>query len=132
MRAYAEGGLHADIKGLPQYERKLDELVEEVLDAAEKNGYNRKTVFKQGLAATRTYYYGRFFEAINKEDQKSANDYAEFVIRVGAKYSNLRQSVETRLETQGQKRPNVKQSQTLSEAWRTGMKRAGAKRDPLR
>jgi len=123
MRAYAEGGLAAKMKGLPNYERDLDNLVEDILDAAEKNGWNRRKVMSQGLSSARTYYYNGFFEALNKGNKRLMERNAEELVRVETKYSSLKASVTRRLETKEEKLRGENR-RNLGEAWREGMRRA--------
>ena len=127
IRAYAEGGIKANLLGLKNYERDLDKLVEKTLDAAEANGYKRKKVMKQGVAQARMFYYNRFFKALDRQDQKGMERAAEYLIRMDTKYGSLKASVERRLETRDEK-PSPKQKIMTGKAWRAAMKRAAKKR----
>lgn len=127
MRIYAEGGLKADIAGVPNFEKNLDVLVEDILGAAVLNGYDRKKILGQGIAKARTFYYGRFFESFQKENIKAMEQTAERLVRIQSKYENYRQSVETRLGTSG-KKLTPDQRTSISETWHEGMRRAAAKK----
>ncbi len=125
MRAYAEGGLKAQAKGVPNYERDLDDMVSEIILAAERNGYNGKKVFSQGLSAARTFYYSKFFEAMERGSTRQMNKNAEYLVRIETKYKNFKRSMKTRLATGGEKLTGERVRNT-SNAWREGMRRAAA------
>jgi len=125
MRAYAEGGLKAQAKGVPNYERDLDDMVSEIMRAAELNGYDGKKVFGQGLSSARTFYYGQFFKGLQRNSESQMSKNAEHLIRIEAKYKNFKRSMKTRLEASGEKLKG-EDARNVSNAWREGMRRAAA------
>ena len=102
MRIYAEGGMKANFKGIVN-KAKLEDLVSEIVDAAEKNGYDPKTIFSQGVSSARSFYYAKFFNAMEKNDESKMIEMAGYLQRLEASRKQFAQSVERRLDTQGKK-----------------------------
>ncbi len=96
LEAYADPGVIEGFKGTPNYERKLDRLVEDILDAMERNDVDAEQVLKYSLGEARSKYYREFLDALEDEDYDKLERLAEPVIRLHAGIDNLRRSAEAR------------------------------------
>ena len=100
MNVYADDGIMAKLKGQPHKVRKLEQLVDEILDASERNGWPRKEVLEYGMKLARDKYYKQLFEIINDNpsnpDIKKASEVAEKLLRLQSTRERMWISVTTR------------------------------------
>lgn len=80
----------------------LDKLIDDIGDAAERNGVNAEIVRKRALSITRGKYYDKFFKAMEKEDEKAMEDAANALGRLGATQRGLQESMKRKYETEPQ------------------------------
>ena len=57
----------------------MESLVEDILIAVEKNGYDADEIFRQATLLARTKYYEDYFEALQKDDEEGAVRSAELL-----------------------------------------------------
>ena len=96
---YARAGFEAKLKGFQKVEQ-MESLVEDILIAVEKNGYDADEIFRQALSSVRTKYYEDYFEALQKDDEKDAIRAAELLNRVRTSLPQFKNSMRERLGTQ--------------------------------
>jgi len=96
LESYAEDSMWPTIRKQPDFTKKLDALVADILDAAERNGLDSKKVMTQALAETRGKYYGKFFKALEKGDKKEMERAALAVVRLHGGIENMLRSAEAR------------------------------------
>ena len=114
FRGLAEPGfLEEHTKGRAT-KAQLQKHVEDILDAAEANGLDRKRVFGQGLATARTHYYRKLFTALNKKDMGDAEEAALSLRRLGTSLKSIGQSGERR----GAPKADIKKAKKLAKGKR--------------
>ena len=91
LRGYA----HPKFKQSP-FASNMEPLVADIVDAAQRNGLNGETMFREALSRTRGEFYGKFFEALEKQDQEEMDRWAEVIVRLHGGLKGLLRSVETR------------------------------------
>ncbi len=96
LESYAEDSMWPTIRKQPDFTKKLDALVADILDAAERNGLDSKKIMTQALAETRGKYYGEFFKALEKGDKKEMERAALAVVRLHGGIENMLRSAEAR------------------------------------
>ena len=96
LESYAEDSMWPTIRKQPDFTKKLDALVADILDAAERNGLDSKKIMTQALAETRGKYYGKFFKALEKGDKKEMERAALAVVRLHGGIENMLRSAEAR------------------------------------
>jgi hypothetical protein len=69
LNAYADPSLWDKITKKDGYEKKLDTLIPEIIDAAERNGVDTKKMLTAANATVRSKYYDKFFRALNRGNE---------------------------------------------------------------
>ena len=96
LEAYADPTPYEAIARQPDYVEKLDTLVADILDAAEKNGIDPKKAMQYATARVRGNYYKQFFRAMDNKDTSGMNDSAEAILRLHGGVDNLLRSAKSR------------------------------------
>jgi len=91
-RIYAEANWSSKFKGVYP-EKTLRANVNEVLDAAKKNGYNIKSIYDGGISQARTYYYSQFMKALEANDFDKMVESAEKLHTLNTSYKGLKASI---------------------------------------
>jgi hypothetical protein len=85
----------------PYMRAKLDALVPQILDAARRNNLNADQLFKESVANSRSKYYGKFFEALEKQDRGDMDKWAKSIISLHATQKGFLRSMKDRLSRRG-------------------------------
>jgi hypothetical protein len=80
---------------------KLKERVVDVMDNAERNGYQGEEIFNRAIALVRTKYYGDFFKALNAGDNKKTEQMAGAIVRLNGNINGLETSMANRFRSVG-------------------------------
>jgi len=86
-------------RGEPAFKAALAPLVRDILDAAELNGIDPDVAFREALSAARSKYYGKFFDALQK--QESVEPWAKAILRLHGALPGLQRSLKARAERRG-------------------------------
>lgn len=84
------------VKSDPEYVRKLEDLMPEVIDAMERNGVNPKKIISLALSATRSKYYQKFLAALGSGDENKMADAAEAILRLHGGMDSILRSMESK------------------------------------
>jgi hypothetical protein len=93
LNAYADPSVWDAITGTPGYEEKLDALVPELLDAAQRNGVNISEALKTARSHVLAKYYDQFWRAFNREETDKLEEASESVVRLHGTLAGLRGSL---------------------------------------
>jgi hypothetical protein len=93
LTAYADPGVWEKITGTPDYEAKLDALVPEVIEAAQRNGVNVKEAVKRATSNVLGKHYDAFWKALNRNDAQGLEDAAASIVRVHGSLRTVYQSM---------------------------------------
>tara|TARA_R100000231_G_scaffold129345_1_gene100681 strand:- start:728 stop:1663 length:936 start_codon:yes stop_codon:yes gene_type:complete len=115
LRVYAEGGIRREFKGIVK-NAKLEDVVAEIVDAAVKNGYDGDRILAQGISQARSYYYEKFFKALEAKDNKKMDKAAALLRRLDTNKSQIEQSVERKLE-QSKRKLDINVQRSINDAW---------------
>jgi hypothetical protein len=96
LEAYADPSPYPAIAAKPGYTEKLDTLVTDILDAAEKNGIDPKKAMQYATARVRGNYYKQFFKAMEDQKVDEMNQSAEAIVRLHGGVANLLRSAQAR------------------------------------
>lgn len=92
----------AFLRGVPNPQGTLHEMVEQITDAAERNGVPSEEIRKRALSEVRGKYYDQFFKAFQKNDEPAMNKAAESLERLGATPIQIEKSRQRRAGLQPQ------------------------------
>lgn len=85
------------LRGQPASEGSLKSMVEQISDAASKNGVNAEEVRKKALSIVRGYHYGLYFKAMKSGDKEALAKESDILFhRLGATNKGLQESVRNR------------------------------------
>ena len=115
LRVYAEGGIRREFKGIVKNAR-LEDVVAEIVDAAVKNGYDGDRILAQGISQARSYYYEKFFKALEAKDNKKMDKAAALLRRLDTNKSQIELSVERKLE-QSKRKLDINVQRSINDAW---------------
>lgn len=87
--------------GKPSYIEELNELLPEVVTAAEKNGVDIDQAFSDAKGNVRSVYYGRFLRAYESGDRLEQESATKALLRLQAGIKELDSSMSKRSETWG-------------------------------
>lgn len=101
LEAYADQGIAAKLKGIPNHVDKLGLLVDDIVDAGRRNGVDVEEAFKRAQNIAATKYYTIFFKALNKSDTRKMEEAAEAILRLNKGRLNIIRSMKSRLDVSG-------------------------------
>ena len=93
LETYANPGLYAKFSGVPEYEKKLDELGPAILDAAALNGVDVKNIMKEAKASVLTRWNQKFWQAMNRSDTSGLEEAALAIVRLHGGIEGINQSI---------------------------------------
>lgn len=84
------------LRGQPLPEGELPKMVEQITDAAQKNGVPAEEVRKQALSTVRGHHYGLYFKALQDQDVTELKKQTEILTKLGTTSLGLEQSMTRR------------------------------------
>lgn len=96
---YADPTIWEKIQGMPGYERRLDLLAPDLIEAGKANGMNAKDIREVVLQAktrVQSDWNNLFWRAINTKNDRLANHAAEAIVRLGGGYSSVARSFDAK------------------------------------
>jgi hypothetical protein len=108
FRAYADPTLWEKIQGVPNYERRLDQLAPELVEAALANGMNEQDI-KEVVSGAKGQVVSKwtdlFWKGINTKNDRQTELAAEAIVRLGAGFSTIQKSFNAKKDNHEQMIP---------------------------
>lgn len=92
LHAYSDPTLWEKVQSVPDYERRLDRLAPDLVEAAMANGMNKadiRTIVKEAQTRVLSDWYDVFWRAINTKNDRQAEVAAGAIVRLGAGTANV-------------------------------------------
>ena len=103
LQEYADPGLFVKAKEVagmrdptPEYVEALDTLVEDILDAADRNNLDSEKILSRAITSVRSSYYTDFFKASESGDEDRIRDASLKIVRLHGGIDNLVRSAKAR------------------------------------
>jgi hypothetical protein len=103
----------------PRVQANLEALGSEILDAAERNGYEPKKIIDTAKAGVTKGIYAKMYQALNNNDPKTVEELTRQLHRLNGKVQQVRSSVKARNKNYGMPaKLTDQQKEMIAEAFR--------------
>lgn len=102
LEVYGREEYWSKIKNRREYKVELAKIAPQLLEAAERNGYEPGKVLSAAKGAVLREFYGEFLEALNKEQYQKLDRIAKEILRVEGTVRGLQQSIKGQRSRYGQ------------------------------
>ncbi len=101
LRTWAQKDRYSQIYKSPKFKANLEALGSEILDAAERNGYDPAAVIKGARAAVMKDLYASMYKAIDNQDLKRVEEVGRSIARVNGTLEGALRSAQNRNKLYG-------------------------------